>query len=194
MKTSRIAFVATGLLAVGAGVAIAGLPGPAPEAIVVSPDRVTTTAVPTTVAPDGVDDTEGSGQPAATTTTVPPETTQAPTTTTSPPETTAPTTTVPLVDRADLVIGVANATTRGGVAAATVRELRPLGYDEMFPIDALEQQPTTMVHYQPGLDREASRLAVDAELEPDAIAPWDEAPATTGTGQFDLLLVLGRDR
>lgn len=178
MRTTRIAFVATGLLALGAGIAIAGLPGPAPEAIVISPDRVTTTTatLPPPVEPG----------PDTTTTTVT-------TTTTTTPPTTTPPTTVPLLDRADLVVVVANGTGRGGVAAGTIDQLRPSGYDEMFPVDAVQTQPTSGVFHQPGLEGEAERLALDAGLDVGAIAPADAAPAVTGNNVFDLLLVVGRD-
>lgn len=63
MRTSRLALAATGLLAIGAGVAIAGLPGstPASLTVVVAPATTTTTTTTTTVPvvapePDDADD------------------------------------------------------------------------------------------------------------------------------------------
>lgn len=180
MRSKWIAYAATGVIAVGAGVAVAGLPSDAPAGLVITSVPTTTTSPPVVAS---TTTTTSPGEVASTTT-------AATATTTS----TSTTTTVPLRERAGLAVGVANATDEGGVAGRTVDELRPLGYEDLTAVDSAPPRPLTQVFHAPGLEAEAARLAEDAGLDPTAVLPLAEAPATTGTREFELLLVVGLDR
>jgi hypothetical protein len=202
MKRMWMVYGASALVAVGAGVAIAGVPsngssGGAIADLPVMPATTTlampTTAVPTTAVPAD--------------TTVPPETT---TTTTTTPTTTTPTTTtvapgtdpaddVPpgtpaaTVDRANLAVDVANGLAVTGLASQAASALESLGYVGVGAANTAVVE-VSRVYFAPGFEGEAVRLAGDAGLPAASIAPIAEAPPIEPTRLLELLVVLGTDR
>ena len=207
MKQTILALLATALLAIAAGIAIAGLPSELEGGALVITAPVSTTssstvpaattsvapAVPSTVADPAPSTTESSAPPttAAATTTSPAgsggdtSNGQAVTTTTVfAPESLAP---------EELVVATANASGVSGMATATAERLRPLGYVDVTPVDS-DPSATSTVYYQPGLEHEASRLAVDLGWAPTSIAPVDEMPVLRTVRSFDLVAVVGADQ
>ncbi len=204
MKQTILALLATALLAIAAGIAIAGLPSELEGGALVITAPVSTTssstvpAATTSVAP-AVPSTVADPAPSTTQTSAPTTTTttstaggggdtsngQAVTTTTVfAPESLAP---------EELVVATANASGVSGMATATAERLRPLGYVDVTPVDS-DPSATSTVYYQPGLEHEASRLAVDLGWAPTSIAPVDEMPVLRTVRSFDLVAVVGADQ
>lgn len=203
MKVNLLAYAITGVIAVAAGVAIAGLPSDPADTIVVDPGSVTTTVTSIPVV------TTGSPAPATDPVETDPVTTPAPTSTTStttattsiapttsPTATTSEATTTtsepPLRAPSSISIAVVNATNVGGVAGDLADALEPLGYSQINTADSLPAEETA-VYAAEGYEREAQQLLVDAELDDAPILPIDEAPEITANGDFQLILVLGLD-
>ncbi len=189
MKQSILALLVTALLAIAAGIAIAGLPSELEGGALIITATVSTTssstvpAAPTTVAPSvpptTVDPAPSTTQPSAPTTT-----TTATTTSVLAPESLAP---------EELVVATANASGVSGVAGETADRLRSLGYVDVTPVDS-DPSATSAVYYQPGLEREASRLAVDLGWGSTSIAPVDEMPVLRTELSFDLVALVGADQ
>jgi LytR cell envelope-related transcriptional attenuator len=182
MERPGIAYVVTGLVAIVAGVAIAGLPSGGGDELTITavPDSAPSTVVVTSTTP--------------TTTTAATTTVAAPSTTTTSTTTTTTTDVVPPVaDRAALRVTAANGTNVSGVAGAVATELEGLGYvgvgrGDTGPADV------TIVYHLPGLEAEAERLAGDLDLDPTAIADAATAPEVAPAFDGQLLVVIGLDR
>lgn len=188
MKHQWLAYVIVGLLSVGAGVAIAGLPNNVPvDATIVPPT--------TTVAPEPTIAT-------TTTTTAPPETTEpddtTPDTTEAAPDTTEPDSTDAadaLVDRAAVTVVAANGADIAGTAGRMVTRLEGLGYADVQSRDGTQIVDFTTVYFVPGFEDAAARLAADLELAPEFIAPLTEAPQVLEQpADVELLVYVGVDR
>lgn len=181
MKHQWMAYVIVGLLSIGAGVAIAGLPNNVPvEATIVPP---TTTEAPTPTAP---------------TATLAPTTTPQPTDTAGTTGTTVKSTTTTIAalpDRADLIVGAANGAGIAGTAARGVATLTALGYANVKALDGSGVAPLTKIYYADGFEGVASRMAADLGLQADFIAPLADAPAVTNLPvDIQLLAYIGTDR
>jgi hypothetical protein len=193
MKNQWLAYVIVGLLSIGAGVAIAGLPdNVSVDATIIPP---TTTVAPeatvpeTTVAP----------------TTVPP-TTAAPTTTpdTTEPDTTEPDTTEPdpddsasadLPDRSELSVAAANGANIAGAAVRAKARLEEIGYVDVLPRNGTAIVEFTTVYFADGFEDAALRLADDLDLLPDFVAPIEAMPSVIELpAGIDLVAYIGLDR
>jgi hypothetical protein len=191
MKHQWLAYVIVGLLSIGAGVAIAGLPDNVPvDATIIPP---TTTEAPdptvptTTVAPTTVPETTA------------PETTEPETTEpeTTEPDTTEPDDSVPaeLVDRNELAVAAANGANVAGAAANLATQLEVLGYVDVLPLNGSDIVEFTTVYFAEGFEEAALRLAEDLALLPEFVAPLDDAPAVADLpDDVELLAYIGRDR
>ncbi len=196
MKHQWLAYVTVGLLSIGAGVAIAGLPDNVPvDATIIPP---TTTEASETTVPSTTATTT-----TATTVTVP-ETTEPDTTEpdTTEPDTTQPDTTRPddsvqveSGERGDMAVAVANGANVAGAASNLGARLEQLGYVDVASLNGSDIFEFTVVYYADGFELAALRMAEDLALLPDFIAPLDDAPSVgalpAGT---ELLVYLGRDR
>lgn len=204
MRTSLWAYAAVTVLSVGAGVAIAGIPGPGSDLDAGAPD------VSNTVAPADTVDSESSvaaTQPATTlattTTTVAPATTLAPATTaepavTDPTTTNAPTTTISpvtttLPPRDALAIVVANGAGFAGVAGRTAAVLEELGYVDVRTLDGDEIFGASVIYAGAGLQDVAQRLATDLGIDPALVFPLPTAPGVSGLDDEQLLAYMGAD-
>lgn len=189
MKHQWMAYVIVALLAIGAGVAIAGLPDNVPVDATIVPSTSTDASAPTT----------------ADTTT--PETTTPDTTTpdTTTADTTAPATTDPnvtettepeaLPDRAEIVVAVANGAGIAGTAARNVERLAALGYENLTQHDGTEIVEFTVIHFADGFEAAAARMAEEFELLPVFIAPLADAPDVIDLpDDTELLAYIGIDR
>ncbi len=207
MKHPWTAYVIVALLAIGAGVAVAGLPDDAPvEATIVPPSTTEGTSSPTTAVPD----------PDATVAPEP-DSTDRPTTTiadsslpdTSEPDTSAPDTSAPdtsepdtsdnisteLPDRGELVVVVANGAGVAGAAARNIVRLTEAGYADLTPRDGIDTIEFTMVYYADGFDDAALRLADDLDLLSVFVAPLADAPEVIDLpDDTELLAYIGIDR
>ena len=211
MKVNLLAYVVTGLIAIAAGIAIAGLPSDTADTTVVDPGSVTTTStsipvvstVPFAPASEPSDTEPEITEPSDTEpeiTARDPEVTDSPLETSTVPEdnveeTSAPTTTAtepPLADPSELSVAVINATDVGGVAARRAELIAEVGYTQTSTGDATPAQ-TTAAYVVPGFEREAFWLINAAEVPGAAILPIEEAPEITAIGEFQLILVLGLD-
>jgi hypothetical protein len=185
MKHQWLAYLVVSLLAIGAGVAISGLPDNSPAAATLAPPTVattTTTEVPdptTTVAPTSVPETTE------------PETTE--------PEATEPETTdsVPeeLPERGDLRVAAANGANVAGAALRMAARLEELGYADVASLNGTDIVEFTVVYYADGFEEAALRLAEELDLLAEFVGPLDDAPAVADLpDDVELLVYIGRDR
>ncbi len=212
MRSNLVIAVLTAVLAIGAGVAIAGLPRATPGADLRVREMPTISSNPNITLPSATVQPLITGPPvstgSATTTTVAPTTVPKATmtTTTTPggevsvvtPRPT-PTTTGPpdpgddLRERASLDVSVANGGAVNGIASATASALDTEGYSAVQPVDAENPTATTTVYYELGLELEAARLASDLGWDPVAIAPISEMPPLATDATFELVAMVGLD-
>jgi hypothetical protein len=194
MKHPWMVYVIVVLLAIGAGVAIAGLPDNTPSAATIVVPGTTDQSAPTT-------------EPPATTDVEVPDTTDVPATTepeTTEPETTEPETTEPepsdsvapdIPERSDLVVVVANGAGVAGAAARNVVRLTQLGYVDLSPRNGTETVQLTTVYYADGFEAAAARLASDLELLPEFVVPLADAPEVQALpADVQVLAYIGADR
>ena len=193
MKHQWMAYAIVALLAIGAGVAIAGLPDNVPvDDTIVAP---TTTDAPEPTAPT-TDVPETTDAPE---TTSAPDTTDAPETTRVPETTDAPETTDSVVpgipERAELVVLVANGSGLSGAAALNATRLEEIGYVDVLMRNGTATVEFTTVYYADGFEAAADRLAEDLDLLPEFVAPFAEAPAVIDLpAGVELLAYIGIDR
>ena len=190
MKHQWLAYVVVGLLSIGAGVAIAGLPDNVPvDATIIAP---TTTEAP---------------EPAAATTTTVPATNMPENTT---PDSTDPTTTndpntndpdtadsVPAEpgERSAIVVAAVNGTNVAGIALRVSSELEFLGYVDVLPLNGTEIREVTTVYFADGFEQAALRMAADFDLPPLSVAHIEDSPSVVDLpADIELLLYIGRDR
>jgi hypothetical protein len=193
MKHPWLAYLIVGLLSVGAGVAIAGLPDnasgdatiiPPSTTLAVEPTLPETTEATTTVPP--------TTEPDATV----PDTTVAPTTV---PDATTPDTTdsapTDLPDRSELFTIVANGSNVAGAAARNVERLQAIGYTDIAPRNGTGIAEFTTVYFADGFEAAALRLADDLELLPFYVAPIEGMPTVIDLPDgVELVAYIGLDR
>ena len=187
MKHQWLAYLVVGLLSIGAGVAIAGLPDNTSVDATIIPPTTTTTQAPaptTTVAPTTVPETTE------------PETTEPSTTE---PSTTEPATTdsVPaeLPERGELVVVAANGSNVAGAAARMATQLDELGYVDVAQLNGPDIVEFSVVYYAEGFEEAALRLAEDLDLLAEFVVPLEDAPAVVDLpDDAELLVYVGRDR
>jgi cytoskeletal protein RodZ len=196
MKHPWLAYVIVGLLAAGAGVAIAGLPDNSPVAATITApttevvdDTLPDPTTPDTTAPDTT-------TPDTAATTTQPESTTPGTTT---PETTEPVTTesVPadLPDRSELNVVAANGANVAGTAVRMATLLEGLGYVDVTPVNGSEIVELTAVYYTDGFADSALRLADDLDIPDVLVGSIENAPPVAGLPETAQLLVyVGIDR
>jgi hypothetical protein len=206
VKPTVVVTVLAAVLAIAAGVAIAGLPSTPPGAdvrVLAVPTidtRPTVTLAPIDVEPIStttVPPTSTSAAPASTSTTTTDAVVQRSTTTTTPTSTTTTTSIPDTVDalraRDELNVATANASASGGVATSHAEILRARGYTTVNPVDS-EPSPNSAVYYEPGFELEASRLATDLGWDPIGLAPMSELPTLLTDQTFELVALVGLDR
>ncbi len=203
MKSQVWVYIVVVLLSIGAGVAIAGIPESASEEPMLPPPSATATTTPDTSAPvtepevtepEGTEPGESTTTSSSTTTTS--TTTSSSTTTTSTTSTTSPTTTttVPLPERSEIFVDVANGANVGGSATRVSNALEELGYVDVGSFDGDEIVDVTVIYAVEGFQGPAERLAEEVGLEAGLIFPFDAAPLVPGLGESaQILLYLGRD-
>ena len=173
MKHQWLAYLVLGVLSIGAGVAIAGMPNNVPvDATIVPP---TTSEAPAPTVPE---------------TTVP-ETTA--------PETTVPDTTdsvpVEMPDRSGLSVAAANGADTDGAASRAAARLEEIGYVDVLSLNGTEVLEFTSVYFVEGFDEAALRLAADLELLDDFVAPIELMPAVADLpADIQLVAYIGIDR
>jgi len=192
MKHQWLAYAIVGLLSIGAGVAIAGLPNDVPVDATIIPS--TTTVLPEPTTPDTT----------MATTTLPPTTTVPETTVpettvpeTTAPETTAPETTAPaeLPDRSELNVAAANGANVAGAAGRMATQLEEIGYVDVAPLDGTEVVEFTSVYYADGFEDAALRLAEDLGLLEVFVGRLQDAPRVLQLPvDVELLVYVGLDR
>ena len=187
MKNQWLAYVVVGLLSIGAGVAIAGLPNNVPvDATIIPP---TTTEAP---------------EPAAATTTALPTTTVPETTTpdTPDPETnatidpdTADSVPAELADRSAIVVAAVNGANVAGTALRVASELEVLGYVDVLPLNGTDIEELTTVYFADGFEDAALQMADDLDLLPEFVAPIEDSPSVADLpADIELLVYIGSDR
>lgn len=204
MKHQWLAYVIVGLLSIGAGVAIAGLPDNAPVAATIGAS--TTTASATTAS------TTEATEPTVVDTTIPPTSTTAPATTlpdtsgpgTTEPESTVPESTVPdttdsmpvgLPDRSELNVASANGAGVDGAASRIATQLEEIGYVDVVPLNGTEIVEFTTIYFAEGFDESALRLAGDLDLLDVFVAPIENSPAVADLpADIELVAYIGLDR
>ena len=193
MRQQWLAYVVVGLLSIGAGVAIAGLPDNTPVAATI------TTSGPTTVPDTTVPDTTVSDTTAPETTV--PETTEPDTTE---PETTEPDTTEPgstdsvpggLPARSELSVVAVNGASVDGAAGRAATRLEEIGYVAGLTLDGSEVFEFTTIYFVDGFDEAALRLAADLDLLDVFVAPIETSPAVPDLpADVELMAYIGIDR
>jgi hypothetical protein len=195
MKRQWSAYLIVGVLSVGAGVAIAGLPdiasGDATIAVPPSSSEMAGSTVPeTTAAPTTVSAT-----------TEPDVTTE--------PATTVPTNTVPdttgtgtadslpveLPDRSELRVAAANGANVAGAALRVATTLESVGYVDVLPLNGTDIFEFTTIYFADGFEEAALRLADDLELLPLFVAPIAAMPPVIDLpADAELVAYIGSDR
>jgi hypothetical protein len=195
MKHQWMAYVIVGLLSIGAGVAIAGLPNNVSvDATVIAPagSSTTTSTPPTTDV--SVTEAPSTSTSTSTTTAAPSTSTSTSTpTSTSIPDTSS--TVAPITDRADLIVGAANGAGIAGTAARAATAMEAAGYSNVLKFDGSDVVELTTIYYADGFEAEAQRMADDFGLLPQFVAPLADAPAVKSlTADIQLLAYIGIDR
>ena len=190
MKHQWLAYIVVALIAIAAGVAIAGLPNDVPvSATIVVPS---TTEVPGSTV---VTTTTTTTAPPQTTvpTTAPPTTATSEVPSTTVVESTTPSS-IPLPDRDELVVASANGAGAQGAASRMAEQLNGLGYVDVQLFDGTDIIDFTVVYYAAGYEQAAARMAADLDLLPQFIAPIAEMPDVPGIGLVQLVAYVGIDR
>lgn len=205
MKRQWLAYVIVVLLAIGAGVAVAGLPDTSPAAATITPSTAvvpettaSATSVPESTEPETTEPETTESE------TTESETTEPETTESTEPEDTEPNPTAPdttesgsaeLPDRSELKVATANGANVAGAALRVATQLEGLGYVEVLPLNGTDIVEFTVVYYADGFEEAAQRLAADLDLLADFVAPLDDAPAVVDLpDDVELLVYIGRDR
>ena len=195
MKHPWLAYVIVGVLSIGAGVAIAGLPNNVPvEATIIPP---TTTEAPGPIVPTATEPetTEPDGDPRQPGTTDPRRRCRKRRSPTTPcPETTD---SVPAVlpERSELNVAAANGADVAGAALRMATQLEELGYVDVLPTNGSDIVEFTAVYYANGFEESALRLAEDLDLLPDFVGQIENAPSVPDLpADVELLVYIGRDR
>ncbi len=188
MKHQWLAYVIVGLLSIGAGVAIAGLPNNVPVDATIIPPTTTEAPEPTT--------TTTTAATTTTTTTTEPDTTEPDTTD---PETTEPDSTdsVPgeVPERSDLNVAAANGANVAGAALRVASQLEDVGYSNVEPLNGTDFAEFTIVYYADGFEEAALRLADDLDLLAEFVGPLADSPSVPDLpADVELLVYIGRDR
>ena len=211
MKHQWLVYVIVGVLSIGAGVAIAGLPDNAdvdptvlPPASIEAPASSTTdpsttaadTTDPATTVPDTSDPESTDPGTTAPDSTQPdstiPDTSEAPTTS-EPPETTDPEPLLP--DRSEIVTVTANGANVAGTATRWSELLESLGYADVQPRDGTVVVDLSVIPSADGFEESAVRLAEDMLRLPEFVAPLAEAPRVLDLpDDVELLAYVGLDR
>ena len=205
MKHQWLAYVIVGLLSIGAGVAIAGLPDNAPVAATI-PRRVDhrgarpSTVSDTTVPPHhpsprppspnhGAGDHRaghhraghhGAGCRRCRTSTSPDTTDSVP---------------AELPDRSELNVAAANGANVGGAASRVAAQLEEIGYVDVLPLNGTDIFEFTTIYFAEGFDEAALRLAADLDVLDDFVAPIEYMPAVADLpADIDLVAYIGIDR
>lgn len=187
MKHQWLAYLVVGLLSIGAGVAIAGLPDNTSVDATIIPPTTTTTQAPaptTTVAPTTVPSTTEPSTPETSTT----ETSETETSETdSLPE--------ELPERGDLNVAAANGSNVAGAAARMATQLDELGYVDIAQLNGPDIVEFSAVYYADGFEEAALRLAEDLDLLAEFVLPLEDAPVVADLpDDAELLVYVGRDR
>ena len=205
MKHQWLAYVIVGLLSIGAGVAIAGLPDNAPvDATITSPTPTAAaeTSAPeteTTVAPTSAPETQApdTTEPTMTVPDTTETTTTRPATTVS--ETTSPATTdaarAGLPDRSELNVVSANGANVAGAALRVATRLEEAGYVDVQLRNGTGIVEFTTVYFAAGFEEAGLRLAEDLDLLPFYVAPIEVVPTVIQLpDDVDLVAYIGLDR
>lgn len=172
---------------------------------------VLSTTVPRTTVPRTTTtstSTSTSTEPPTTTeppTSTEPPTTSGPSTTARPPATSRPSAvgstetpatagpTTTLTPIASVYVMVGNASNTFGLATQTATALRGLGYELVYRADGIREMRQTFVYYSEGLEGEALRIADSIGLDSSRVETRPSEPLTTGTQEFQVLVLLGND-
>ena len=190
MKHQWLAYLVVGLLSIGAGVAIAGLPNDVPVDATIVPPTTTDVPEPTVATTPPTTTTE----PDTTSETTEPETTQSDTSDTTEPDATD---SVPgeLGERSEIVVAAANGSNVAGAALRVAAQFEELGYVDVVTLDGSEIVEFTTIYFVDGFEDAALRMADDLQLLADFVAPIEESPAVADLpADTELLAYIGRDR
>lgn len=190
MKHQWLAYLVVGLLSIGAGVAIAGLPNDVPVDATIVPPTTTDVPEPTVATTPPTTTTE----PDTTSETTEPETTQSDTSDTTEPDATD---SVPgeLGERSEIVVATANGSNVAGAALRVAAQFEELGYVDVVTLDGSEIVEFTTIYFVDGFEDAALRMADDLQLLADFVAPIEESPAVADLpADTELLAYIGRDR
>ena len=190
MKHQWLAYLVVGLLSIGAGVAIAGLPNDVPVDATIVPPTTTDVPEPTVATTPPTTTTE----PDTTSETTEPETTQSDTSDTTEPDATD---SVPgeLGERSEIVVAAANGSNVAGAALRVAAQFEELGYVDVVTLDGSDIVEFTTIYFVDGFEDAALRMADDLQLLADFVAPIEESPAVADLpADTELLAYIGRDR
>lgn len=173
MKRSWIPLLATVVVGLLAGAAVAGRPSSVDQtALPPVTQLATTTAAPTTLPPTTSSSTSTSST--STTSTLPA------TTTTAPPN--------PFTTR---VLSV-NGTKRSGIARRTADRLIAAGWVNTTPTDSIDVVEVSAVYYRDGFRAAAEGVAVALGLDPTTVVPLGQ-PISAVDDQGDVVVAIGND-
>lgn len=201
MRTRWTLVGGVAVLAAGAGVLVAGVPGGG-DSFVLDAGTSTTVTVAVPATPPAVEPTATSVE-VASAGPVPAE--QTATTieqvvaTATPPDPGAPassaalTTESSLVPRSQVRIVLANGDGRFDLVGANAARLTVIGYVAIDQEDVSLRPGVTTIYVREGFEDEAAQLAIDLQTPAAAIVPLPIEPITDNDANGDLVVVLGPD-
>ncbi|MGP8059841.1 MAG: LytR C-terminal domain-containing protein [Acidimicrobiales bacterium] len=114
------------------------------------------------------------------------------TTATTTPHSSSTTTAAP-VDKANVKVQVANATTTDNAAGFFSTKLDGDGWQTLPALDATSMVPTTAVYYAAGQQPAAASIASSLGLKASAVQPLTTSVPVSGTTGDDVVVVIGAD-
>lgn len=174
MKRSWLPLIATLVVGLLAGVAIAGRPSSIENLALPPASALGTTTVPGTSAPFP------SGSSSTTTTEEATTTTAEPTTTTTP------------ADPATTRVLAVNGTKRSGIARRTADRLIKAGWLNTTPTDSIDVVEVSAIYFRDGFRAAAEGVATALGLDPSTVVPLGQ-PISAVDDQADVVVAIGND-
>lgn len=108
------------------------------------------------------------------------------------PTTTSTSTSTTTIPRSQVLVQVANGTTKTGLARTFTTQLQPHGWDVLPPINGASAS-TTVVYYKPGFQWAANSIATSLNVAHSAVTPLGNAKPCTNAQHDDVVVLLGKN-
>lgn len=106
--------------------------------------------------------------------------------------TTSTSTSSTTLPRSQVLVQVANGTTKTGLARTFTTQLQPHGWDVLPPINGVLAS-TTVVYYKPGFEWAATSIATSLNVARSSVTPLGSAKPCTNAQHDDVVVLLGKN-